>query len=106
MRVTCEYCDSYVDIDTESVCPLCGAPLGDVLRAAQRRAAEEAQRRADEEKARAEKEAEQQKQQMILSTISNIAGVAAGTILGTAVRHTFRGPKPLLGKGLFGGRKR
>lgn len=102
MRLTCEYCDSYVDIDTEANCPLCGAPMGDAIRAAEARRKAEADRLAAEAAKKAEEEAEQRRKDQMMQTISNIAGVAAGTLIGSLSSRSIRG----MGSMLFRGPKR
>lgn len=102
MRLTCEYCGSYVDVGTEANCPLCGAPMGDAIRAAEAQKKAEADRLAAEAAKRAEEEAEQRRNEQLMQTISNIAGVAAGTLIGSLSSRSMRG----LGSMLFRGPKR
>ena len=103
MRVTCEYCDSYVAVENETNCPFCGAPLGDAIRAEERRKREEADRLAKAEAERAAAQVEQQRKQQIMQTVANVAGVAAGTFFGLVLRSP-RGPRGLLGRGLLSGK--
>lgn len=75
MQIKCEYCDSYVEVDDNLVCPNCGAPLGDAVKAAKEEAAQEAQAAAE---AQAATEAEEQKQK----NVSNIVGLVGSALLG------------------------
>ncbi len=92
MKVTCEYCNSYVEADENLKCPNCQAPLGDAVKAEEARikAEEEAQRQKEAE------EAEKQAQKDAVSnTLKGIAGVA-GAIFGTnRMRQTHPERPPL-----------
>ncbi len=82
MKVTCEYCDSYVEADENMKCPLCGAGLGDAVQAEQARAdqrEEEKFRRESEEKAQEAKETH------ISEVINGVAGVATALAEGVGL---------------------
>ena len=75
MKVTCPYCDSYVEVGDNRTCPSCGAPLG-----AEARAAEAA------EKVEQEKLRKQQQTRQIVETIlgnSDRLATGASTVLRT-----------------------
>ncbi len=91
MKVTCEYCNSYVEADENLKCPNCQAPLGDAVKAEEERikAEEEAQRQKEEEAA--EKQAQKD---AVGNALKGIAGVA-GALFGTnRMRQTHPGPPP------------
>lgn len=95
MKLTCEYCDSYLEIESGTLnCPCCGAPLGVTLRdAAEKEKAEKAAREAAEEKRlREEREARQTEQ--ILSAVTT---VASSGLLGSGITRLIR--KKVLGAG-------
>lgn len=88
MKLTCEYCESLVDISDVMTCPRCGAPMGEAYRAAV-----EKQKREEEEKAalEAQKQKEQQEAEQnsrILNTVLGAAGVAAGSLFGRGIGST------------------
>ncbi len=99
MKVTCEYCDSFIEADGRTVCPMCGAPLGEAVRAAEEKAAREAaELEAKEAKISAEL-AEQEKQREVLSIIKSLAGGTFGSMVASGVGAA-------IGSSLFGGSSR
>ena len=49
MKVTCRYCESYVEVDETAVCPCCSAPLGEAVDVAKEQAAADAEKQAEQE---------------------------------------------------------
>ena len=86
MKIVCEYCDSYVEVDENMKCPLCGGPLGTAIKAEQERIeqekAAEAQREADEAAREAEAKAQEAKEDHISEIIAGITSVATAIITG------------------------
>lgn len=88
MKIVCEYCDSYVEVDENMKCPLCGGPLGTTIKAEQERIeqekAAEAQRAADEAAREAEAKAQEAKEGHVSEIIAGITSVATAIITGKA----------------------
>ncbi|MCR5693836.1 MAG: hypothetical protein K6G89_02555 [Clostridia bacterium] len=91
MKLICEYCDSYVEVNENAVCPCCHAPLGQTVRAEQLRIQKEneiaLQRQAELEKQRLEAQKRQQNMQLIGTIVSGVAsgiiGFASGSKMGS-----------------------
>ena len=79
MKVTCRYCESYVEVDETAVCPCCGAPLGEAVDAAKEQAAADTEKQAEQE---AEAAAVQAKEQTKQTLITAVAGMLGGTLFG------------------------
>lgn len=99
MKVTCEYCDSFIEADGRTVCPMCGAPLGEAVRAAEEKAAREAAELEAKEAKISSELAEQEKQREVLSIIKSLAGGTFGSIVASGVGAA-------IGSSLFGGSSR
>ena len=82
MKVTCRYCESYVEVDETAVCPCCGAPLGEAVDVAKEQAAADAEKQAEQE---AEVAAVQAKEQTKQTLITAVAGMLGGTLFGKRV---------------------
>ena len=102
MKITCEYCDSYVEIDEHMKCPMCCAPLGNSVEIAKAKAAKE-------EQAEREREAQIQEQEArdthISEIIQGVSSVAAAFISGvTAAKgpavHTQKQAQPYVRTGM------
>ncbi len=93
MKLNCAYCGSYVEVDENCTCPMCGAPMGEAVKAEEERQA----KAAAEEQARLEQEAaEQAQQEQTAAIISGIAGIA-GSILGaSSAKKATRPPRHLV----------
>lgn len=92
MKVICEYCDSLVEVETESVCPRCGGPLTDVMvkERARLQAEEEARKKQEQEALEKAREAEQNEQ--MLAIIGSVASSAVGGMIGRGLgRGLLRG---------------
>ena len=108
MKVICEYCDSLVEVETESVCPRCGGPLTDVMvkERARLQAEEEARKKQEQEALEKAREAEQNEQ--VLAIIGSVASSMVGRGLGRGLlRGVVRSISPLSrsSRGLFGHHK-
>ena len=80
MKVTCLYCDSYVENDETAVCPLCGAPLGEAVKAAQeQKKAEQAEADANAAET-AKMQAEEQTKQTLITAAAGLLGSATGSL--------------------------
>ena len=111
MKVTCPYCDSYVEVGETSVCPCCGAPLGEAIQAV------EAQQKAEEAEvaaqavATAETQAKEQTKQTLITAAASVLGSAAGSLIGKRpvgnrpmpTQHGRGGPRSPGGRGPMGG---
>jgi len=75
MKVQCEYCDSYIEVDDTSVCPNCGASLSEAIRIAK-----EIQAKEEAEQAKIQAENEQKE-----NTLDLIKDVAKGALIGSLI---------------------
>lgn len=99
MKVTCEYCGSYVEADENMKCPLCDGALGSAVLSEQKRSEEqqeEAYQREAEEKAR---EAKEEHISEAIAGIASVATAIAGNVTrsDTPDEHQFphtRGNRP------------
>ena len=82
MKVTCLYCDSYVEVGETSVCPCCGAPLGEAVQAAEAQQKAEEAEAAAQEAAIAETQAKEQTKQTLITAAASVLGAAAGSLIG------------------------
>ena len=99
MKVSCPYCDSYVEPDETAVCPLCGAPLGEAVKAAEEKEkAEQAEAEAKAEAA-AETQAKEQTKQTLISAAAGLLGSAAGSLFGRKTDNGRPLPPPDGGRG-------
>ena len=99
MKVTCPYCDSYVEPDETSVCPLCGAPLGEAVKAAEEQ--EKAEQAEAEAKAAetAEAQAKEQTKQTLITAAAGLFGSVAGTLFNRKTADSRPLPPPDGGRG-------
>ncbi len=74
MKVTCEYCGSYVEADENLKCPFCGATLGGAVATEQARIEEQAEIERQHE---AEEAAQEAKENHISEIIGGVASVAS-----------------------------
>ena len=92
MKVTCEYCDSYVEADENMKCPNCCAPLGSSVAAVAAQAAkeEEAARQREAEAQQREIEAQEQeaKDSHISEIIKGVTSVATAFVAGKALSNS------------------
>ena len=98
MKVTCEYCGSYVEIDENMKCPLCNAALGTSIQAEQARAEER------EEEARqheAEEKAQDAREGHISEVIAGIASVATAIAAGVTRSNASGEPPSPHGEGVW-----
>ena len=82
MKIVCDYCDSLVEVDENTICPNCGAALGEALKAEFLRL--EAKRKEEEERL-AQLEKERKKQQdddELFEFIKTLAFGSAGAAIG------------------------
>lgn len=103
MKVTCPYCDSYVEVNETSDCPCCGAPLGEAIQAAQAQQKAEEAEAAAQAAATAETQAKEQTKQTLITAAASVLGAAAGSLIGK--RPVSNRPMPTQhGRGGPGGR--
>lgn len=94
MKLICDYCGAYVEVNTNNICPCCTAPLGDAVLAAEKK--REEQKNLEEAKKAAAIAAEKKaaedarKKEMLMDIASTAAGVALGGIGRAALRGIFR----------------
>ena len=81
MKVTCEYCGSYVEADENLKCPLCGATLGSAVDTERARLQEQAELERQHE---AEEAAQEAKDAHISEIIDGVASVATAFAANTA----------------------
>lgn len=85
VKIFCTYCDSYIDADENSVCPNCGAPLGDALKAEEKKLAEKekAERELELEKEKIRAEAEEEGKYLALGM--GVAAAALGSSVNSGI---------------------
>ncbi len=95
MKLVCAYCDAYVEVSGNNVCPCCNAPLGPIVEAERKRLElEEAQKRQHEEaleKSRRETAERQQNMQLIGTIVGSVASGLIGYSTGSRAGK-LRGP--------------
>ena len=105
MKVTCAYCDSYVEADELLCCPLCGAPLGTALKIAEEKEKAEQAARDAQAAALAEAESKEQTKRVMINAAASVIGAVGGSLLGHAIGFRPR-PKGGLLRGLGRGPRR
>ncbi|MBQ7444618.1 MAG: hypothetical protein IJS71_01585 [Clostridia bacterium] len=95
MKLICNYCDSYVEIGDNCICPCCGAPLGPTVASEKARLQKEAelrrQQEAEAEKERREAAERQQNMQLIGTIVGSVASGLIGYATGSR-SNRLRGP--------------
>ena len=86
MKVTCEYCGSYVDADENMKCPLCGGALEGAVEAEQKRV--EQQEEAEHQR-ELEETAQEAKEGHISEIINGVASVATAFAAGKGIAGAF-----------------
>ncbi|MBQ6586325.1 MAG: hypothetical protein IJH83_05925 [Coriobacteriales bacterium] len=92
VKLVCEYCDSYVDVDEQDTCPYCLAPMGVAIEAERARIAAEQEAAAQAAAAQAEAERAEAEAQRAAQAKSENKQLIAG-VLNTAVASIFGGKK-------------
>lgn len=95
MKLVCEYCDSYVDVDENNICPMCNAPLGSAIAAERARLQSLKAAEDNKELELLKMQQENLKRQERMQLISTIGGAVAGGLISyaTGSRSSFlRGP--------------
>ncbi len=102
MKVTCLYCDSYVEVDETSACPCCGAPLGEAVQTVEAQKKAEEAEAAAQAAAAAETQAKEQTKQTLIIAAASVLGAAAGSLIGRRPVNS-RPTPPQHGRGGPGG---
>ena len=85
MKVTCEYCGCYVDVDENTTCPNCLAELGSSIKAEKERVDEEQEAERERE---AEEKAQEAKDDHISEIIQGVSNVAAAFVASKTAQNT------------------
>ena len=92
VKLVCEYCDSYVDVEEQDTCPYCLAPMGVAIEAERARVAAEQAAAAEAAAAQAEAARQEAEAQRAAQAKSENKQLIAG-VLSTAVASIFGGSK-------------
>lgn len=94
MKVICDYCDSYVEIEENEVCPNCGGPLSNPITVEKTRQRlemieleEKVEARRQQEKAEKEQE---ENFELIKDIALGVAGSGLGGVIGRAVGNAIK----------------
>ena len=79
MKVICAYCDSYVEIEGQEICPHCGASLAEAVREAKEEQRAEQQRAYEAEIQQKREEREAEETSRILDIAAGILGIGASS---------------------------
>ena len=79
MKVICAYCDSYVEIEGQEMCPHCGASLAEAVRAAKEEQRAQAQRAFEAEMQQRREEREAEETSRMLDIAAGILGLGASS---------------------------
>lgn len=82
MKLVCEYCDAYVDVTENNICPVCNAPLGPAVIAERNRLKKEEDERQARQAALIKSQQEAAKEQERMRMIGAIASSVASGLIG------------------------
>ncbi len=85
MKITCEYCESYIETDgCDGRCPHCNASLGDAIAAYEAQKKQEEAEQAALAEQKAKEQAAEEKKRTVFNALIGVAGTAASAWLSAA----------------------